>query len=96
MSNYQNNFNNQKSQYKKHYCGSGKERGNYGIVSARIYLDQAKPFIKVDDKGRHYLDFDCGKRKEADQFGFTHAVWISEKIVEEPQPQPFDIGDAPF
>lgn len=84
------------NQYKKVYLGNGKKNENYDIVYARLYLDDAaRQLIKVDNKGRQYLDINVGLKREADQYGFTHSVWVNDKI-EEPAPQQFNVPQQQY
>lgn len=79
------------NQYNKVYLGNGKKNENYDIVYARLYLDDAaRQLIKVDAKGRQYLDINVGLKREMDKYGFTHSVWVNDKI-EEPAPQQFNV-----
>lgn len=109
MSNYSNN----NKTYTKNYIASGKKNDKYDIVYTRLYVDKFQNLLKTDHKsGRQYLDINVGTRREVDQYGYTHNVWVNtEDGAPRPQPQAqqtnyqqrsdeqissFDISDAPF
>lgn len=109
MSNYSNNNRN----YTKKYIGSGKKNDKFDIVYTRLYVDKFQDLLKTDAKsGRKYLDINVGSRREPDQYGYTHGIWVNvEEGGQQPQYQTqqtnyqqrsdeqissFDISDAPF
>lgn len=64
--------------FEKRYIGSGKEVPNYpNLVEVSINYDKLQPF---EFNGQRYVKFTVGKKKETDQHGKTHAVWVSEKV----------------
>ncbi len=58
------------------FVGGGKQNGDYYI---NISLTKSK--IKdhfFEYNGEEYIRLTIGKRKEVDQYGKTHAVWIND------------------
>lgn len=67
----------------KQYVGRGKEFGNFGNIKIGLKITDLKP----NEKG--YINLVIGKKKEPDQYGNTHNVWIDDW-----KPQPKE--DLPF
>jgi hypothetical protein len=97
------------NKYTKQFIGSGKKHDTYDIVYTRLYVDKFESLLKTDPKGRKYLDLNVGSKREADQYGNTHGVWVNvlneqpqyqqpqQTQYQQPQQvQSFNIDDAPF
>lgn len=100
---------NSNNKYSKQFIGSGKKHEQYDIVYTRLYVDKFQNLLKQDNNGRQYLDLNVGSKREVDQYGNTHGVWVNvlnqgapqqqQQYQKQPQQQSnatFDIGDAPF
>lgn len=96
------------NKYTKQFIGSGKKHDTYDIVYTRLYVDKFESLLKTDQKsGRKYLDLNVGSKREKDQYGNTHGVWVNVLNEQHQQPQyqgqqqtqqvqSFNIDDAPF
>ena len=62
--------------YKKLYIGGGKQ-GQYSIRIS-IDMEKAQPHI-YEYNGKKYLTFEVDEKKEPDQYGKTHNVYITQK-----------------
>lgn len=69
----------------KNYIGKAKKVQNLDIVQVSINLEKADEFI-FEYEGKHYLKFEVAKRLQDDQFGNTHAVYVS-KLTETTPPK---------
>jgi|TARA_R100000231_G_scaffold40384_1_gene35225 hypothetical protein len=81
----------------KNYVGSGKKVGNYDLVNFSIQLDKLNDFA-FEMNGKKYVKLSMGKKKEVDQYGKTHSIWIDEWKPDAPaqaQPQKAET-DLPF
>ncbi len=66
----------------KKYVGSGRQVKNYDLVNFTIAEDKTKDSW-IDYNGRRFLKLSIGKKKEIDQYGKTHTVWIDEYVPEQ-------------
>ena len=76
----------------KKYVGSGKKVGNYDLINFTIAEDKVKD-AWFDYNGKRYLRLTIGNKKEADQYGKTHSVWLDEykpeeKVEQTSKPEP--------
>jgi hypothetical protein len=76
----------------KKYVGSGKKVGNYDLINFTIAEDKVKD-AWFDYNGKKYLRLTIGNKKEADQYGKTHSVWLDEykpeeKVEQSSKPEP--------
>jgi hypothetical protein len=76
----------------KKYVGSGKKVGNYDLINFTIAEDKVKD-AWFDYNGKRYLRLTIGNKKEADQYGKTHSVWLDEykpeeKVEQSSKPEP--------
>jgi hypothetical protein len=83
----------------KKYVGSGKKVGNYDLVNFTISEEKTRD-AWIEYNGKRYLKLTIGNKKEVDQYGKTHSVWIDEyvpenKTVEAPS-APLPTPDLPF
>ena len=58
----------------KQYCGSGKKSPNHDIVNIVIMADQLGEVHEY--KGKKFYKFCVGAKRETDQYGKTHSVWV--------------------
>ena len=84
----------------KKYVGSGKKVGNYDLVNFTIGEEKLKEHW-FEYMGKRYVKLTLGKKRETDQYGKTHTVWIDEYVPEnkETQSQPakeLPTPDLPF
>jgi hypothetical protein len=71
--------------YEKIYIGKGKlANEEFNIVEVSISMEKAEPHI-FEYKEKKYLKFEVSARKEPDQYGNTHNVYLSKKVTEEPK-----------
>lgn len=61
----------------KKYVGSGKKAQNYDLVNITIAEDKVKDHW-FEYNGKKYLKLTVAARKETDQYGKTHTVFIDE------------------
>jgi hypothetical protein len=75
--------------FEKVYIGKGKLNEQFdSIIAVTIAIDKAEAHI-FEYEGNKYLKFEVAARREADQFGNTHAVYVSKKVVtEQPESAP--------
>lgn len=83
----------------KKYIGSGKQVGEYDMINVSISEDKVKDHW-FEYNGQRYLKITVAKRKEADQYGKTHTVFIDEyepkeKVATNP-PKKEEENDLPF
>jgi hypothetical protein len=76
--------------YKRAYIGKGKVN-KAGIITLAICIDKIQEHT-FEYEGKTYLKFDVAAMKSEDNFGKTHAAWISIKeeapaVVNEPAPK---------
>jgi len=84
----------------KKYVGSGKKVGNYDLVNFTISEEKLKEHW-FEYMGKRYVKLTIGKKRETDQYGKTHTVWVDEYVPEnkEAQSQPaqeLPTPDLPF
>lgn len=59
------------------FVGSGKEVAGYDLVNVTLKKsDLDGNFFNYN--GAEYIKLTVGKKREADQYGKTHAVWLNE------------------
>ena len=86
---------------KKNYVGNGKKKeftNGGSLINISLKYSQLVP----NEKG--YVNLTVGGKKETDQYGNTHAVWVNDfkptnknagDVVTNDTPPPDD-GDLPF
>ena len=85
----------------KKYVGTGKKVGNYDLVNFTIGEEKLKQHW-FEYMGKRYVKLTIGKKKETDQYGKTHAVWLDEFVPESKkaeantQSAPLPTPDLPF
>jgi hypothetical protein len=61
------------------YVGNGKEVNGYDLVNFSICLsDIPEQAIFTGKNGKKYANFTQGKRKEVNEYGHTHSVWLND------------------
>ena len=71
------------AQFEKIYIGKGSKIKNLDIVRLSIpkeSLDEILNDHMVEYEGKEYFIFEVAALKEADQYGKTHAAYISKKV----------------
>ena len=79
------------------FVGSGKGVDGYDLVNITLKKqDLDNNYFSYN--GKEYINLTVGKKREVDQYGKSHAVWINEfKKEEQAAPQPVKGGDGlPF
>lgn len=92
----------------KKYVGNGKENGDYGIINITVNLSDIAQGDITEYEGKKYLRLSVGRKRETDQYGKTHSVWVndykpdavnskpaSRKTLEEPATVQ-SLNDLPF
>ena len=85
----------------KKYVGRGKRVGNYDLINLTIGEEKLKQHW-FENMGKRYVKLTIGKKKETDQYGKTHTVWIDEYVPESKkaesntQSAPLPTPDLPF
>ncbi len=87
---------------KRIYLGNAKKNQEYDLINGSICLtDIPKEFIN-EFQGKKYLPITIGSKKEVDQYGKTHSIWVNEYKPDEeapkqysPKPQSLE-EDLPF
>lgn len=71
--------------FEKEYIGKGKfSNEDFGIVAVSICIDDAKKhFFVYKDNGKRYLKFEVAPRKNPDNYGNTHNVYVNKMIKPE-------------
>ena len=59
----------------KNYIGSGKKHASYDSITVSLKMDEAQKHAFTTDKGT-FLTFIVSARKEVDQYGKTHSVFV--------------------
>lgn len=62
----------------KKYVGNGKENGDYGIINISVNLTDLAPEDITEYEGKKYLRLSVGRKREVDQYGKTHSVWVND------------------
>lgn len=62
----------------KKYVGSGKKAGNYDIVNISVCLSDLPKEDIFEYNGKKYIKLTVAAKREADQYGKTHTVYIDE------------------
>lgn len=68
----------------KTYVGNGRE-GKFGYVNFTLDVDKLIPYV-FEYKGKKYVKLTMSKKKEVDQYGKSHTVYIDE-FKAEPRPE---------
>lgn len=80
----------------KKYVGNGKKVGTYDLVNFTISEEKARESW-IDYNGKKYLKLTIGAKKEVDQYGKTHTIWVDEyKPEQQAQTQQKEETDLPF
>ena len=80
----------------KKYVGNGKKVGTYDLVNFTISEEKARESW-IDYNGKKYLKLTIGAKKEVDQYGKTHTIWVDEyKPEQQAQSQQKEETDLPF
>jgi hypothetical protein len=83
----------------KKYVGSGKKVGNYDLVNFTISEEKTQD-AWIEYNGKRFLKLTIGNKKQVDQYGKTHSIWIDEYVPENKEAQapsaPLPAQDLPF
>lgn len=72
----------------KKYVGNGKENGDYGIINISVNLSDIAQEDITEYEGKKYLRLSVGRKRETDQYGKTHSVWVNDYKPEAAQSRP--------
>jgi len=65
----------------KNYVGNGRESGDYGIINISVCLDDLDTQRDITEyQGKKYLRLSVGRKREVDQYGKTHSVWVNNYV----------------
>jgi len=64
----------------KKYVGNGKENGDYGIINISVCLSDVNQQDITEYEGKKYLRLSVGRKRETDQYGKTHSVWVNDYV----------------
>jgi hypothetical protein len=81
---------------KKHYIGSGKQVDNYDLINLSINLSKIRKEDINEFNGSKYLKLTLGKKREVDQYGKTHSLWVNEFKPEVKEQEKVEPDDLPF
>lgn len=76
------------------YLGNGKRVGNYDVVAFSVCLSDIPTASVFEYKGKQYVKLVIGSKREPDQWGKTHRVWLDTQKPPErkkKEPESFDI-----
>ena len=83
----------------KKYVGSGKKVGSYDLINFTISEEKTRDSW-IEYNGKRFLKLSIGNKKQVDQYGKTHSVWIDEYVLEtkvqEVPKAPLPTQDLPF
>ena len=71
------------AQFEKTYIGKGSKVKGLDIVRVSISRENLEEILNdhmVEYEGKEYMVFEVAALKEADQYGKTHAAYISKKV----------------
>lgn len=71
------------AQFKKIYIGKGSKIKNLDIVRLSIPGENLEEILNdhmMEYEGKEYFIFEVAALKETDQYGKTHAAYISKKV----------------
>lgn len=74
----------------KQYVGNGKAFGDYGCIKFGLKVSDLIP----NDKG--YVNLVIGPKREPDQWGKTHSVWVDDWKPTQPANGVHGFGEAPI
>ena len=88
------------NQKERAYVGKGKQVGEYDLVNISLRKSQLDPHF-YEYNGDQYIRLTVGKRKEVDQYGNSHTVWVNDYKADNSQAEtkkaPIKGGDGlPF
>lgn len=63
---------------KKHYVGSGKQVESYDMINISVCLSDLPKEDINEFKGKKYINLTLGKKREVDQYGKTHSLWVND------------------
>lgn len=67
----------------KKYVGNGKVNGNYGIINISVCLSDLTPEDITEYQGKKYVRLSVGEKREVDQYGKSHSVWVNNYVPEQ-------------
>lgn len=79
----------------KKYVGTGRQVDGYELVNISIAESKVKDFWN-EYNGERYLRLGVSKKREPDQYGKTHSVYIDEykpQADTQPKKQPVKVDD---
>lgn len=61
------------------FVGSGVKAKGYDLTNISIAKSKLEPYW-YEYNGEHYIKLTVGAKKEVDQYGKTHTVWINDYV----------------
>lgn len=74
------------TQEQRQYVGHGRKVKQYDLVNFSVCLTDIPTTSVFEYKGKQYVKLCIGAKKQADQYGKTHSVWI-DTFKPEARPQ---------
>lgn len=71
------------AQFEKTYIGKGSKIKDMDIVRVSIQRERLEEILNdhmVEYEGKEYFVFEVAALKETDQYGKTHAAYVSKKV----------------
>lgn len=81
-------------QEKRIYVGSGKRVKNYDLVNFSVCLTDVPTTAVFEYKGKNYIKLVIGAKREPDQYGKTHSIWVDTFKPEKRSPSNAEQEDA--
>lgn len=63
----------------KTYVGNGKEVAGYDLINVSVCVsDIPNDSIFQAKNGKKYINISVGRRREVNEYGHTHSVWLND------------------
>ena len=79
-------------QEKRIYLGHGKRVKDYDLINFSLCISDIPTSSPFEYKGKKYIKLVIGAKKETDQYGKTHSIWLD---TFKPQKQNQEENDQP-
>ena len=60
----------------RNYVGRGKRVKDYDLINITVCLSQLPTDVPFEYKGKQFVKLVVGGKRETDQWGNTHSVWV--------------------
>lgn len=78
------------SDNKRTFVGGGKKAEKFDIVNFSVCLSDIDKSHIFEYNGKKYVKLSVGAKREVDQYGKTHAVWIDDYKPEPKDDKPLE------